>query len=319
MTKVLELDLAAGERRELAPADLNIDPTGDLLYWIHLGSGDAAMLEEVAPKVGLPAALAAEWVSGDAFPGLSDDANSIALAIEYWDPSTGRGTHTERFYIFLTERACLTYSPTDVPCIEHVMETYERNLRFAQSIGFVLFLVLDRMIGDYVRMLQPLEALSEQIDGRIYEAHDTDVGAEILALKRKTLFFKRVTNTTLHTLMQISGRKMTVITDAGRDSLTQVYGHAQMLVNALDSLRDMVSSSQDALMTLNSEKLNETMKVLTLFASILLPMTVIAGIYGMNFQNMPELLWEHGYFIALGSMGATALILLTIFKLKHWF
>ena len=99
---------------------------------------------------------------------------------------------------------------------------------------------------------------------------------------------------------------MAVITDAGRDSLVQVYGHAQMLVSSLDSLRDMVSSSQDALITLNSEKLNETMKVLTLFASILLPMTVIAGIYGMNFQNMPKLLWEYGYFIALGSMAAAA-------------
>ena len=319
MTKVLELDLAARASRELDIAGLNIDQAGGLLHWVHLGSGDTADLEKVAPKFGLSASLAAEWVSGDGLPGLSEDADSLSVTFEYWDPNAESAAGAERFYIFLTERGCLTYSPTDVPCIDHVMETYERNLRFAQSIGFILFLILDRMVGDCVRMLHPLEVLSEQIDRRIYETHDVSVGAEILALKRKTLFFKRVSNTTLHTLMQISGRKMAVITDAGRDSLVQVYGHAQMLVSSLEALRDMVSSSQEALMTINSEKLNETMKVLTLFASILLPMTVIAGIYGMNFEWMPELAWEYGYFLALGTMAGTALILLTIFKIKRWF
>lgn len=319
MAKVLELNLAARDTRELDLAALNIDPAGSLLYWVHLGSGEAAILEQVAPRVGLPPEVVAEWVGADAFPGLTDDATSIALTIEYWGLSTDHAADAERFYIFLTERVCVTYSPTDVPYIDHVLGTYRRNLRFAESVGFVLFLILDRMIDDCVTRVQSLETLSEQIDRRIYEAAHTDVGEEILALRRKTLFFRRVTNTTVHTLMQVSGRKMAVITDAGRESLREVYAHAQVLVNALDSLRDTVSSSQDALITLNGEKLNQTMKVLTLFASILLPMTVIAGIYGMNFNFMPELAWRYGYFVALGSMAGSALILLMIFKLKRWF
>ena len=100
MTKVFELDLAARERRELAPADLNIDPSSRLLYWVHVGSGDAATLEQVIPKLGLPATLAAEWAGGDAFAGLTEDADSIALAIEYWDPNADHDTGAEKFYVW---------------------------------------------------------------------------------------------------------------------------------------------------------------------------------------------------------------------------
>ena len=98
MTKVFELDLAARERRELAPADLNIDPSSRSTgcTWVPA----AATLEQVIPKLGLPATLAAEWAGGDAFAGLTEDADSIALAIEYWDPNADHDTGAEKFYVW---------------------------------------------------------------------------------------------------------------------------------------------------------------------------------------------------------------------------
>jgi magnesium transporter len=72
-------------------------------------------------------------------------------------------------------------------------------------------------------------------------------------------------------------------------------------------------------MSAMSNKMNEVMKVLTIFASIFIPLTFIAGIYGMNFEIMPELKWEYGYFIAWGGMVIVALILLVYFKRKKWF
>jgi magnesium transporter len=80
----------------------------------------------------------------------------------------------------------------------------------------------------------------------------------------------------------------------------------------------MINSSLDAYRSLQGQKLNETMKVLTLFASIMMPMTLIAGIYGMNFQNMPELAWSLGYFMALGIMVVTVIVLLLFFRAKGW-
>jgi magnesium transporter len=80
----------------------------------------------------------------------------------------------------------------------------------------------------------------------------------------------------------------------------------------------MINSSRDAYRSLQGQKLNETMKVLTLFASIMMPMTLIAGIYGMNFQNMPELAWPLGYFMALGIMAVTVIVLLLLFRAKGW-
>ena len=251
---------------------------------------------------------------------------SMALRPRSWPPSPSppppgdapAEQSTVKVSLFLSNRFFLSYSPERVRCLSKVDRVYARSVRFAQSIGFLLFLVLDQVVQDYVGMMQPLENESEAIDDRIFEESTETINEDILRFKRRTLRYKRVVSAVRDLLMHVSGRKIPVITEAGRGSLAQVFHHAQVLVASIEGLREMINSSLDAYRSLQGQKLNETMKVLMLFASIMMPMTLIAGIYGMNFQNMPELAWPLGYFMALGIMAVTGIVLLMFFRAKGW-
>ncbi|CAF3281839.1 unnamed protein product, partial [Rotaria sp. Silwood2] len=88
--------------------------------------------------------------------------------------------------------------------------------------------------------------------------------------------------------------------------------------DSIDTYREMLSSFIDFYMILNSNHMNEIVKTLTIVTSIFIPLTFIVGVYGMNFENMPELRYKNGYFIVLGCMGMLVILMLSFFKYKHW-
>ena len=100
--------------------------------------------------------------------------------------------------------------------------------------------------------------------------------------------------------------------------LRDVYSHTLQVADAIETFRDMLSGMVDLYMSSISNKMNETMKVLTIIATIFIPLTFIAGIYGMNFEFMPELHLKYGYFVTISIMIAIALGMLAFFKKKKW-
>jgi magnesium transporter len=100
--------------------------------------------------------------------------------------------------------------------------------------------------------------------------------------------------------------------------LRDVYDHTIQINDTLEAFRDAISGLHDIYLSSISNRMNEIMKVLTIFAAIFIPLTFLAGIYGMNFENMPELKWPHGYFIALSIMAALGIGMAVYFKNKKW-
>jgi magnesium transporter len=98
-----------------------------------------------------------------------------------------------------------------------------------------------------------------------------------------------------------------------------VYDHTIQVIDTIETFRDMVSGMLDIYLSSVSNRMNEVMKVLTIIATIFIPLTFIAGVYGMNFVNMPELQWHWGYFGVWGVMIAVAVGMIIYFKRKNWF
>ncbi len=347
MSKIVEFDLQMQQSRELSLEEFLRDgPRHNLAYWADLNGSSDEELAAIAEPFAMPGRVLRRWQNPDSSRQIIEDADSIALMLEYWNPGYTTGAIDDpdatlgisaqampapspgeapasrsatKLSLFLSERFFVSYSPEPVRCLAKVNRVYERNVRFAQSIGFLLFLVFDQVVQDYVGMLQPLENESEAIDNCIFAESTETINEDILRLKRRTLRYKRGASAVRDLLMHVSARKIPVITEAGRGSLAQVYHHAQVLVTSIEGLREMINSSLDSYRSLQGQKLNETMKVVTLFASIIMPMTLIAGIYGMNFHNMPELAWPLGYFMVLGVMALTGIGLLLFFRARGWF
>ncbi|MBI1909373.1 MAG: magnesium transporter CorA family protein [Deltaproteobacteria bacterium] len=290
------------------------------IYWIHLNSLESALLEKARARLDLSEELVGELTAVESLPDLTEAENHITLTLYYWlPPREGEEpAGARRLMLHLTPRYCLTVAPDPIPALEAFNATYTREFRFAQTTGFMLFLVLDNLVDDYGKMLRTIDQTSEAIDDQIHIAFNEKLNTRILDLKRNIITLKRTVSSLRDILMRLSGRKIPVISESCRQSLGDVYNHAQIATVQLESLRELVSGSLDAYNAALSQKMNETMKVLTLFASITLPMSLIAGIYGMNVP-LPGSEHPLGLAIVLGLMITSGVGLYAFFKKRGWF
>lgn len=318
MNKVVEFHLESRAIREVEFSGFRMSEDPSAIYWINLDKADAETTRRVLGELGVGEEETHLLVDPDALPGMYEGESHLLVLLEYWNPVHGHEKDPVKYGFFMTERFVATVSPEMVPSLKHLDQTYRREFRFAKSTGFMLFLILDYHVDDFVDMLRPLDTQCEHIDERIFERFEPDINKSILELKRRVLLFKRVTIYTRDILMRLSGRRIPVVSEACRQSLADVFNHASVLVQSLESLRDMVSSSLDSYMSVLAQRLNEIMKVLTLFSLAILPMTLVAGIYGMNFDTIPELHWPFGYLWALALMMGAGGLFIVFFKRKGW-
>jgi magnesium transporter len=140
----------------------------------------------------------------------------------------------------------------------------------------------------------------------------------IFALKHKLQRLRRVGLHQKEILNRLGRGDYALIPDEVRPFFRDAYDHFVRVVDLSDSFREIVNGAMEAYISINGHKMNEVMKVLTLSSTIMLPLTFIAGLYGMNFEFMPELHMRYGYFGALGSMLLTAVGLVAYFKRRGW-
>jgi magnesium/cobalt transport protein CorA len=317
-TQAVAFDLSSRAIRETALVTFQVDSKNpNEIYWIHLNDLSGKNLHGIALSLGLPEDLVTELQNPESLPDVTEREDSLTLVVHYWESSPkGQPLDPSRLILHLTDRYCLTAAEESIPALERFSSVYRREFRFAETPGFVLFLILDQLVDDFTRSLRLLEQRSESIDDEIQNRFSEGLNQRILDLKREVITLKSFASSLSDTLMRISGRKIPVISENCRKSLADVYNHAHVLVNQLDSLRELVHNSLEAYNTVLALRMNRAMKVLTIFASIILPMSLIASIYGMNFEWMPELKWRYGYLLSLLLMGCGGALLLFLFKRK---
>lgn len=199
-----------------------------------------------------------------------------------------------------------------------MLKSCPKSLPYAKTSCFLLFLLLEGVINDYAKIHLAYEELADQLDAQI-RTPNKNTYSQVLELKHGVMKVKRYTIAIREILMRITSRNILVISEQCRTSLYNLSNHCHLIVNEIDSLRDMLNGLLGQIDNQLMQNMNETMKVLTAFAAIFLPLSLITGIYGMNFYWMPELGWKYGYFWALGLIVLCALLLFLIFRKKKWF
>jgi magnesium transporter len=321
-SRAIEFDLKTRSARDLDHAALAhaVDwGDADKIYWIHADRARDDELVRLSADLRLPEDITQALRDPPSLPGMLEGESNVLLNLEYWSPERADlGKEAAKLALFMTSKLVLTASHEDVPAVVHFERTCRRELRFAQSTGFILFLILDRLTDDFVTMLGPLDGRCERLSDDIHERFDAQANKKILDLKHQVLVMKRVVTSLRDILMRLSGRRIPVVTEACRESLQDIYDHAHVLVASIESLREMAASTLDSYMSVLAQRLNETMKVLTVFSAIIMPMTLVAGVYGMNFDWMPEIHWRFGYAWALVLMVVCGGGLVYFFRRRGW-
>lgn len=198
----------------------------------------------------------------------------------------------------------------------------------AKGPAWLAHAILDRVVDRYLPVIDDLDAEIEQLENDVIDRAGTPRGkrvlTRILAFKRTLQMLRRMSIHQREILLKLSRGEYDEIPPDALPFYRDVYDHFLRVQDVTEGYRDLVTSALDAYLSVQSNRMNEIVKALTLISTVMLPLTFIAGLYGMNFKgehspfNMPELEWYYGYPFALALMAAVAGAILWWFRRKGW-
>ncbi|HKQ99268.1 MAG TPA: magnesium/cobalt transporter CorA [Pyrinomonadaceae bacterium] len=234
---------------------------------------------------------------------------------------TGPHDHLElrELNIFLGSNYLVTVHSRPIRAIGTAKRLWhEWTDRAEHGAGLLAYLLMDAIVDDYMPLLDLLSERMDDLEDQIFGDFDAGSIEEIFRIKKQLLYLRRsitplrdVFNTMLRREQPIFARETHVY-------FQDVFDHIIRVADTIDTLRDMLSSTMDAYLSVQGNRMNIIMKRLTSIATILMSVTLIAGIYGMNFLHMPELGWKYGYVIALISMVVVGFGLYFFFRKRDW-
>jgi magnesium transporter len=183
---------------------------------------------------------------------------------------------------------------------------------------YLLYSLLDAIVDNYFIILEKIGEQIEFIEERLIINPASETLNIIHKLKRDMLFLRRSVWPLREVISGMERGEFSLIKGTTKIYLRDVYDHNIQIIDTIETLREMLSGMLDIYLTSISNRLNAVMKVLTIIATIFMPLTFLAGIYGMNFKYMPELEWKWGYFLILLVMFAIGISMLFYFKKKKW-
>ncbi len=222
---------------------------------------------------------------------------------------------------YLGKNFVVTYHHEPFASIDKFKQRLHSNTLICQrGAAFVLHGIVDQVVDDYVPVIEEMDERLDKLEDRIFRMKrpDNSVLEQIQDLKRSVLRLRRISTKQLDVVYRITHGEFRLIDQNLIPFYRDIYDHLVRVTDLAESYRDMIGSTQDAYLSVVSNRLNEIMKVLTIISAIGVPLTVIVGVYGMNFDNMPELRSRYGYYTVWGIMIVIVAVMLFYFWRRGW-
>jgi magnesium transporter len=221
--------------------------------------------------------------------------------------------------LIIGESYLITHHTDDVAAIDRVGQANAYGLRAMQhGPDYLLHVLLEEIVSDYLDVVEDWEDRIEELVKAALKTPSQIVLGRLLALKRDLVDLRRTMVYEREITIRMARGEFNLVSDEEAAYYRNVYDHLVRFVDHVDALREASTGAMDAYFSASSAKLNEVMKVLTVFSTIFLPLTFIVGVYGMNFEHMPELRWEYGYFVVLGFMAALGIGMFLFMRKRGW-
>lgn len=197
-----------------------------------------------------------------------------------------------------------------------VTQVWERQLKddrlLSHGSDFLFHAILDTLVDDYLPILDRMDEEIEKLEDRVLEKPNPETLQRIISLKHAMLTLRRITSPQREIMNKLSRDSFDFITEKYQIYFRDIYDHLVRIQDLAETIRDIVSGTLDIYLSSTSNRLNEVMKALTIVSTIFLPLSFIAGVYGMNFKYFPEINWVNGYLFVW-------ILFLTIFGLMIWY
>jgi len=290
--------------------------------WLNLsGIHDLKLIELVGKKFGLHPLILEDIVHPEqrAKCEVYDDHIYIVAKMIYQD-SAGNPT-SEQISIVLGKTYVISFQERPEDVFEPVRDRLRaggKGLMRKMGPDYLAYALLDLIVDHYFITMEDVGNRLEAFEEDVLEHPTKETMGAIRDQKKKLIAYRRDVWPLREAISSLTRDDSGLVQKRTVTYLRDVYDHTVQVIDIVETYRDLLSGLTDLYLSSLSQRMNEVMKVLTIIGSIFIPITFIAGVYGMNFQVMPELSWKYGYFGSLGLMLFTAMGLVLFFKRKKW-
>ena len=301
----------------------------DSITWINIdGLHEVDILERVGQCFGLHPLTIEDILNTNQRPKLDiyDDYIYLVLRMPEFAPDSGEITLEQVSFIVSGNRV-VTFQERPGDTFDSVRNRLKSGKGKSRKLGtdYLLYALVDSVVDNYFIMLEKLGEEVELLEVELVENPAPATMRKISFMKRQMVLLRKSVWPLREVISSLQRDDVPFIGEHIHVYLKDLYDHTIQVIDTVETFRDIISGMLDIYLSSISNRMNEIMKVLTIFAALFIPLTFIAGLYGMNFNtaaspyNMPELNWYLGYPMALGIMTAVAGGMLFYFKRKGWF
>jgi len=311
------------EEREMeSPCDCISEKEFKGVCWVNVsGIHDTGTIEQIGNNFGLHPLVMEDILNTFHRPKYESLENYLFIVLKmlYYD-KTNKEVQSEQVSFILGSNFVVTFQEREEDVFGPVRERLRKSKGRIRKMGadYLFYALLDAIVDNYFLLMEGLGEEIETLEDQLLEHPAPATLQTIHNLKREMIFLRKAVwplREIINGLLKDESKLIKKTTDI---YLRDVYDHTIQVIETTETYRDMVAGLQDLYLSSVSNKMNEVMKVLTIIATLFIPLTFIAGIYGMNFEFMPELKWKFGYFIIWGIMAAVTAIMFIYFKRKKW-
>jgi magnesium transporter len=257
----------------------------------------------------------------DKRPELDDyvDYIFIILKMVIVDKESGR-IDAEQVSLLLCKNTVVSFQEGESDVFEFIRERIRTGKGRIRKHGadYLAYALTDAVVDNYFVALEEIGELIEDIEDELLEEPDAETLRDIYGLRRELVLLRKYTFPLRELVHKFQISESPLIDRNTKLFIRDLYDHAMQIMDTTESYRDMITGMLETYLSLSSNRMNEVMKVLTVMATIFIPLTFIAGIYGMNFENMPELRHHLGYPVVMALMLIIAVVMLYYFRRRKW-
>jgi len=293
-----------------------------IVTWVNItGLHDISILENLGKNYDLHPLLLEDILNTDQRPKMDDYEKYIYSVLKMLDFDDQRQSIIiEQVSLIVGSNYVISFQEKPEDIFDPVRDRIKNKKGKIRSYGadHLFYALIDVIIDHYFIILEKLSDKIELLEEEVVTDPTIETLQAIHMLKTNIIFLRKAVWPLRELISRLERSGSELITSSTQKYLRDVYDHTIQVIDTVETLRDIVSGMLDIYLSSLSNKMNEVMKVLTVISTIVIPMTVISGIYGMNFASMPELSWPLGYPMALFFMLVIAIVMITYFWRKNW-
>jgi magnesium transporter len=291
--------------------------------WFNIdGLHNTALMEEIADVFEFDNLILADVMNTTARPKMEEFDNCILISIKMLKmDEASELISVENLSLIMTEDVLITFQEKKGDVFEPVRDRIRKQKKRIRHAGtdYLAFALLDIVIDNYIYILSVLGEKIENLEEHLLQISNKSIIDEINAYKRELNFLRKNIKPAKEMIISLSKMESELIDDSCYVHYKELVDNISQASDSSDSYREILSDQLNIYHSTVSTKLNDIMKFLTIFSVIFIPLTFIAGIYGTNFDFVPELHYEYSYFIMWGIMLVVALSMLFYFRKRKWF